>query len=388
MKILIINDNGIEVGGAETYLKNLKAHLLKQGHDVRVLTSKSDSQMESFGDYFFTGVNQESPFRIVPYIFNLSAYFRLKNVLKEFRPDVVHLHFIFYHTSPSVMLLLKKIPVVMTTHAHELLAPVGLRYSENCNHPFIGYCMKCTGFLKYYPERFKRFFFNKVATIDLFIAPSNYYKSLYSQAGYKPITTLHNGIQMKSESPPLNSNKHNLLYVGRLAEEKGVEYIIRALPLILKKFPDTNVIVVGDGPDMERLNKMSEKLLVSSHTTFTGKVKNDHVEKYYQQSTIVVVPSTYPDNLPTVCIEAMNCGRPIIAARIGGIPELVEDGRNGYLFEPKNSTQLAEKVIALFSDKEKLTQFGKKSRQMIEKFSIDTHTSKLLSLYKQVTKND
>src|SRR4051812_46892100 len=107
MRILIVNDNGVEIGGVETYLFHLKKELKTMGHEVRVLTSDITDGKESFSDYTYQGVNKDSLFRLFPYMFNYSAFKRLKAVIRDFKPDIVHLHFIFYHTSPSILLLLQ-----------------------------------------------------------------------------------------------------------------------------------------------------------------------------------------------------------------------------------------------------------------------------------------
>lgn len=388
MKILLVNDYGVEIGGAETYLKNLKRALKDQGHDVRVLTSKSPDGIPTFSDYTFQGLNVNSPFRLIPYMFNVDAYKKLKHILKEFNPDIVHLHFTFYHTSPSVLLALNNVPTVMTTHAHEIIAPVGVDYSPRCNHPFIGYCIKCTGPLKYFPEIIKRLFFRIFSKrINLFIAPSNYYADIHKKAGYSPVVTVYNGIEEKNDMKARNQNHQNILYVGRLAPEKGAEFPIRALPHIHKKFPEATVTIVGDGPERNNLKQLIKQLDLQDYVTLTGKVSNEETAAYYQNASLVVVPSTYPDNLPTVCIEAMNYGRALLVSNIGGLPELVRNGYNGYLFTPGSYHEIASKTIALFEDKKNLQRITDNSRKMITQFSMQTHMKKLVIQYESVIHN-
>lgn len=388
MKILLINDYGIEIGGAETYLKNLKKALVKEGHDVRVLTSASSKDIASFSDYTFKGLNIKSPLRLIPYIFNFDAYMKVKKILKDFKPDVVHMHFTFYHTSPSILFALKNIPLAMTTHAHEILAPVGINYSSQCKHSFIDYCIKCTGLIKYYPELIKRIIFKKLSKrINLFIAPSKYYTHIHKKAGYSPIVTIYNGIIEKKVYKPVNVNKQNILFIGRLAPEKGADTIVRAMPDILTALPNTKLTIVGDGPESNKLKSLIYEYKLENNIKMVGKIPNKKTSYFYEQATLVIVPSLYPDNLPTVCIEAMNNGRALLVSNKGGLPELVNNGKNGYLFEPENTKDLANKTVMILSDKEKLKRLSMTSKIMLKNFSMEKHLKELIAQYNTLCKN-
>lgn len=386
MRILLVNDNGFEVGGAETYLVNLKNELIKRGHTVKVMVSEPKDKSKSFGDYFFKGVNQQSKVRVLPYIFNLNSYLSIRKIINEFKPDIVHLNFIFYHTSPSVIISLKNIPTIMTTHAHEAIAPVGIPYTEKCNHPFVGYCVKCTGF-KYIPEKIKRLYFKIfVNNINTFISPSKYYAKLYTKAGYKPVRHLYNGINLTTKYSSINTATQNLLFVGRLAPEKGAKHCILAMPIILKKFPKAKLVIVGDGPEYEELKNLINTLSLQTCVRLVGKVDNRQTKKYYNNATIVLVTPTYPDNLPTVCIESMIAGKPIVGSKIGGIPELVDDKKTGFLVKSGDHKQIAEKVIKLFSNTDLLKQFSLRAKEKSNEFDIKRHINELEIIYRSVIK--
>ena len=384
MKILIVNDNGIEIGGVETYLINLKQELINKGHNVKILASRTDKRI-SFNDYSFKGLDISSKFRVFPYVFNLSSYFNIKKIIKEYKPDVVHLNFIFYHTSPSILLALRKIPTLMTLHAHELLAPVGINYTDKCKHPFIGYCIRCTGKTKYIPEIIKRIIFKILSrNIDMYIAPSKFYKSLYFNFGFKNIVQIYNGIRVNKNYKKVSLN-NNILYVGRLAPEKGTENLINAIYHLKDVIPNLKLKIVGDGPEYDRLSRLIGRYNLNSIIKLVGKVPNNKLSKFYNECSIVIVPSAYPDNLPTVCIEAMNYGRSIIASNIGGLPELIS--KNGVLVEPNNSIDLAKAIKKLLLNKRLLSKYSKQSRVMINKFNIDSNVVKILNLYQKLSNN-
>jgi len=385
MKILLINDYGAQVGGAETYIVNLKYGLEKHGHIVKIFTSDALPNKEHFYDYSFKAINQKSVFRLFPYIFNLWSFIKLKKVLFEYNPDIVHLHFIFYHTSPSILLLLKNIPTIMTCHSQETVSPVGLKYTNECTHTYLYSCRKCTGF-KYYPEILKRIIFRFLSiNIDLYIAPSHYYKKYFIKNDLKPIIHLYNGILRKPYVPIINFNQ--ILFVGRLTANKGAMYIVRAMSNILRFLPNTILTIVGTGPEEFNLKNEVKKLNLEKNVKFIGEISNISIAKYYIESSIVVALSDYPDNLPTVCLEAMSIGRPIIASRIGGLKELVRDKLSGYLIEPGNIAEISDKVVFLLKNKKILLEMSKCAREFSNNFDLNNHINKIETIYNSTINN-
>jgi glycosyltransferase involved in cell wall biosynthesis len=112
-----------------------------------------------------------------------------------------------------------------------------------------------------------------------------------------------------------------------------------------------------------------------------GWVDHSEIDAYYEKASIVIIPSVWPENFPTVCNEAMSVGRPVIGTRIGGIPEIIDDGVNGYLVEPQSPQQIAEKVLQLFLDKELLITLGRNARQKAETFSVEKYVENLETVY-------
>lgn len=383
MKILFINDYGFPEGGVESYIENLKKILEKKGHQVRIFSSDFHPEMRHFNDYEFKSINTNSLLRFVPYTFNLNSYFSLKKVIKKYKPDIVHLHYFFYHTSPSILLLLKDIPTVMTLHAHELISPMGVHTNKICKHSEFGYCPNCVGIPNYFIEKFKRFLFYILSNrINTFIAPSKYYEDLHKQFKLKNIKKVFNGISLFSFQK-LNHN-NCIAYVGRLTQEKGVQNLIKSIPLILKNIPNIKVYIVGSGPYYNELLLLSQNLKIKKNIFFINKVERKKLLEYYVKAEVVIMPSIWAETFGLVGIEAMSVGRPIIGSNVGGIPEWLDDGKTGYLVEPGNPEQIAEKVIMLLSNRKLLEQMGKNARKRAEQFSIEKHVEKLEKVYLEV----
>jgi len=383
MKILLINDYGFPEGGVESYIESLKKILEKKGHKVKIFTSNSHPELRHFNDYEYQFINTKSIFRFIPYIFNINSYFSLKKVLKEFKPDVIHLHYIFYHTSPSVLLLLKDIPTIMTLHAHEIIAPMGITINKMCKHSIIGYCPICVGIPNYIIEKFKRFIFHILSNnIDIYITPSNYYMDLHERYGLTNIQKVFNGINLFNYYKLYND--HCIVYAGRLTPGKGVQVLIKSIPLILKIVPDLKVYIIGSGPYYKELFLMAKNLRITNSVYFINKVERQELSTYYRKANVVIIPSIWTETFGLVGVEAMSTGRPVIGSRIGGIPEWLDDGKTGFLVDPGNSEQIAEKVIQLLSDRNLLEQMGKNARRKAKQFSIEKHVVEMEKVYTRV----
>jgi glycosyltransferase involved in cell wall biosynthesis len=179
-------------------------------------------------------------------------------------------------------------------------------------------------------------------------------------------------------------NNYNLLFVGRLEKVKGVEFLIKAIPLIIKVFPQSTLTIIGDGRDKTDLLNLTKKLQLEKYIQFIGWVEHKDIHTYYKKTSIVVIPSVWPENFPTVCNEAMSIGRPVIGTNVGGIPEIIDDGVNGYIVEPENPEQIAQNVIKLFLEENLLKGLGRNARKKAEEFSIERHLENLEKVYEEI----
>lgn len=390
LKILIINDKGYPFGGVEVRILNQKRELMRRGHVVKIFSSNFDYGKENFSDYRFSGFNEKSIIKWFNQIFNLRSYFKLKEILKEFKPDIIHIFNIYYQVSPSILKCLKNIPTIMSICSYEMICPIGAvpASSVKCNYKFGKKCLKCIGSFKgYYYEKVKqkiyKIFLNNV---DVFVAPSKNTKKNFKKQDFinSEVIYIYNGIKLLKYYEIKILKK--ILYVGRLSKEKGVEYLLNAMPLILIKQPKGRCDIIGDGPERERLERLVKNLKLSKNVKFHGKIAYEKVEEYYRRSTVVVIPSIWPEPFSLVGVEAMSVGRAVIGTNIGAIPEWLEDGRTGFLVEPKNSKDIANKIIKLFENQKLLKIIGKRAYIKSAQFSIEEYAKNLERLYEKIFK--
>jgi len=387
MKILIINDYGVKIGGTEDYILGLKRGLIERGHDVKILTSDCHLNKKFFSDYQFYSIDQESKFRWIPYLLNFKLKKQITKIIQEFNPDLIHLNNFLYHTSPIVLFLIKGIPSVMTVHDYQLICPLGTflpKQESLCLNKINKKCISCIGPVKFIIELLKRQLINQgIKNITRFITPSNYLKKQMELNGFGPVCTLYNGIKLFNYSSPPN---HKILsYFGRLSPEKGVDYLIRAMPKIISKFPDAKLEIIGDGPEREHLMELSKTLGLMGSVFFRGKIPHEKISKYYQDSSIIIVPSIWPEPFGLIGPEAMSVGRPVIASNMGGIPEWLENGKTGFLVPPMNQDAIAKKVIYLLGKPKLMKQVGINGRKKAEKeFDVNEYVKKIERIYLEV----
>jgi glycosyltransferase involved in cell wall biosynthesis len=363
---------------------------LDKGHSVKTLASDLGADRQHFNEYVFKSIHSASPFKLFLYLFNPSAFFMVKRVLKEYQPDIVHLH-TMHQVSPAVLFLLKKYPTVMTLHGPESFLRTLLIWFLQPSHfkheLYDKNDLTLVGRLTYFYFNYIQKFFYKFGLkhVDLFIAPSKYIQTL-AQVDVAPILHVPNFIELH-KFHELNNN-YNLLFVGRLEKVKGVEFLIQAMTLIRDVFPQVTLTIIGDGSYKSELLNLTKRLHLENRIRLVGWVDHSEIDAYYEKASIVIIPSVWPENFPTVCNEAMSVGRPVIGTRIGGIPEIIDDGINGYLVEPKNPEQIAEKVIKLFAESTLLITMGRNARKKAEQFSIEKYAKKIGKIYEEIIRKN
>lgn len=386
MKILIVNNLATMHGGAEAMIAQLKAGLVKEGHQVRVLCGNEKGNGAKIADVRFVTCSEHiSPLRPI-YLFNPFAIAALRKELRTFKPDVVHLHTIS-KASPFILPLLRDYPTALTLHDHSMFDPTRVEdvpLLEPYRKTFCDYFISKPS-LRFYLEKLRfgalRLFAGNVNTV---LACSDFYASCARDSGIFPhVTTLHNGIDLPASSPI--TSRWNVLFVGRLSEEKGVPVLVGAAGILRKTYSELQVDIVGGGRQMKRIKRMISKMELEDTVHLLGYKTSAEIAGLYQRSSLVAVPSMSPDNLPTVCIEAMGAGRPIVASRIGGLPELVEDGKTGFLVSPNDPQALAIGISRLLADPQLMEKMGKAGREKAEKeFAADPYIRNTLIEYDKI----
>ena len=400
MKILQVNKFNYQRGGAEKYFLDISAALAAAGHEVAIFSMRHPNNRPSpWEKYFVSNLDFRrnnlfdlirTPGRI---IYSLEARRKFARLLKDFQPDIIHLHNIYHQISPSILAPAKKrgIPVVMHLHDYKLFCPNYKLYTqgrvcERCHDGHYHHCLQ-------YRCLDDSFFRSLVASVemwthhrlckfyehgvDLFISPSEFAKKEAVRFAWpaEKITVLPNFAEQPGVEIAAKSGY--LLYFGRLGQEKGVDLILKAL----EDLPNHHLKIAGIGLEEESLQKMAKKAKIAGRVEFLGFKSGAELQTLVAQAQAVIVPSRWPENMPFSILEALSAGTPVVAARIGGLPEIIRDGENGFLFEAGTASDLAQKINLLASLPADIAALAKQS---VQHLSLERHRQDLLNIYQQV----
>ncbi len=192
------------------------------------------------------------------------------------------------------------------------------------------------------------------------------------------IRYIPNGVDSKLFTPEKKDNSLRkkygitgpfLLFIGRITEKKGISYLIEAMPEVKKQIPNAKLMIIGSGELEDSLKQLSSNLNVSNSIIFTGPITNKELPKYYASADLFIAPSITTkdgdrEGFPTVFLESMSSGTPVLTTKIDGIKEIIIEGKNGFLVDQKSSSQLADSIISLIKSKSKLSSTESFSRSL------------------------
>lgn len=383
--------------------------LEKAGNQVVYFAMQHPQNIETeYSRYFVCQVSLENPGEInwlnkvksgLNIIYSIEAKKKMEKLLFEQKPDLAHLHNIYHQISPSILPVLhqKGIPVVMSLHDYKLVCPnyklvTQGEVCEKCNsskyyqavlhkcvkNSFSASLLNC---MEMYIHKFLKLYEKNV---DLFISPSLFMREKLSEFGFdkSKIAYLPPWIKEIKLTPSYSSEDY-FLYFGRINREKGLETLIRAM----EKIKEGQLLVAGQGEEAEKLQRYVNENEIDN-VKFLGFMQREKLDELIRSSRFVVLPSEWYENSPSTVYESFALGKPVIGSRIGGIPELIEDGINGILFEPKSVDDLAEKIKYLYHHPLLAEKMGIAAREKIEeKYSEEEYYKKLLGLYDGLVKN-
>ncbi len=325
-------------------------------------------------------------------LYSFEAKSKIKKLLEIEKPDIVHLNNFAHQISPSILDVFAKhnIPTLMTMHDYKIVCPTYSMLAddnpcERCKDGryywcFLNRCTK-TSYLKSLLNTLEMYLHHKILhiydKIGVFISPSMFLKNKVKEMGFDgKVVYLPNFVRVEQFAPCYEPKENSIVYVGRLSHEKGVGTLLKAVRGL-----DIHLKIIGDGSLKESLKfkVKSEKL---DNVEFLGYRSGDDLKNEVRNSMALVIPSEWYENNPRSVIEAFALGKPAIGARIGGIPELVKDGKTGYTFESGNVEDLRDKIECLLKDPDSAIERGKNARRFVEEnLNPEKHYQKLMKIY-------
>lgn len=219
---------------------------------------------------------------------------------------------------------------------------------------------------------------------DVITAISTYLKKRAQRYGARNVLVIPNGIEiteLKAVERDMGKRvKHRIVCVARLSWEKGHKHLIEAFAYVIKNFSDARLVLVGDGDLESELKKQASELGIYEKISFRGRLSHQDALREMASAEVFVCPSLF-EGLGIVFLEAQGVGTPVIGTKVGGIPDVIEDGETGLLVEPKNSEKLAEAIEYMFDHEVKSEEMTREAQKRLSNFSWDSIAEKVADVY-------
>jgi glycosyltransferase involved in cell wall biosynthesis len=410
LRVLLINNCHYRRGGADVVYLNTGDLLESRGHDVAYFSTKSKYNYPThYDDYFVRDIdalklNFVEQLAYMPRkLYSRESSRNLRKVIAHFQPDIAHIHLYKGGLTASILPVLRKyrIPAVITLHDYSLLCPRNIMIDGEgkiCERCLTATKLNC---IRHRCNR-KNIYYSVINYIEFVInnnlfKPRNYFDRIISVSKFNylkhsahPLFNdrfihLYNFYPLLSQSRPETKRGAYFLFYGRLSPEKGVLTLINTWKRL-----DGNLKlkIIGGGTMSEQIkSEIAENKL--NNVEFLGFRKGEELFNLIRNSSFVLVPSEWYENNPLTIVEAYSAGKPVIGSNIGGIPELIIEGRTGYLFEMGDSAEFEEKIklASTLNDEQYLDMSETAYKFACDKFSEKTHYRDLLKIYGEVVNN-
>ena len=346
------------LAGTEIVTYNIAKYLAKMGHEVHVITLLDEGTQKKEVHKGFC-IHRIKLHYKVPFMSIMVYMNDIINHLKKIDPDVVQFQYLMTGWMVFLVKNFLRYPCVISGQGSDI----------------------------YTAYRFKKIILKLgLRNANAVIALTEDMKKEISKIHRREIFVIPNGINIDNYSENQSNGIYHgndekiILYVGTLRSIKGIKYLIKAMKIINQNCLNTKLLLVGDGKERKSLETLVDKLDLSKHIIFVGRVSNEDVSKYMISSDVFVLPSL-SEGFPVVIAEAMASGLPIVTTKIRGLPEIVKDGVNGFLVEPKNPDEIAEKVIHLLNNTEIAHTISENNKRDVKQYTWENIVKKLEDVY-------
>jgi len=401
MHVLSVLRDRWPLGGKQQYALDLAELLRAHGARVTWLTMGGASSEDTIV-LPRLAVNSPHPWARLgaacQRLYNRAACRAVQALARRARPNLAHLHD-HVHFSPALLDALADlgIPAVYTLHDFQLLCPVSVFFRQREGVP----CEACRGGRYHQAVRHRcshgRLANSAISALDnwlfdrrgaagkvaRFIAPSRFVRQKFVEFGWggeRIVVIPHPAPRAWAATPPPDDGP--ILCVARLWRQKGIHVLLEALARLGTH--DLPVVIAGDGPERTALMGRAAELGLAG-VRFVGSVDHDAIQSLYQQARWIVVPSLWPEVFGLVCVEAFASGRAVVASAIGGLPELITPGADGWLFPPGDAEALAERMDWMLRHPEAARAMGAAARRKAERdYAPEQHYQQIYELYQTV----
>ena len=366
MRILLVNDYATPTGGAELLMFALRDGLRQRGHDARLFsTSAQVGTGDRLADYECLGTT--SSFRTLLQSRNPWAARRLKQVLLEFQPQVVHVKVFLTQLSPSILPLLQTTPSLYYVAWYRPACPLGNKILPDggpCGDRYGIPCYRhgCLPLHDWLPLMMQMHQWRQWRHVfDRIVANSQATRQCLATEKIATDAVIECGVPVRSARSPLTSSP-TVVFAGRLVREKGVDVLLHAFSQVVDCCPDAQLLIAGDGPERDRLQTLITDLGLSKAVSLLGHLPREAMERRFDQAWVQAVPSRWAEPFGMVAAEAMMRGTAVIASGSGGLADIVQNGQTGFLIPPGDVDRLVAALLLILQDRSVAEKFGQAGR--------------------------
>jgi len=402
-RLLSINNYHYRRGGADVVYLEHGALFERLGWETAYFAMQHPKNLPSPWSEFFVdeielGGDYTLPMKVVKgvkAVYSFEARHKLRQLLSRFQPSIAHLHNIYHHISPAILSVLSNagIPIVLTAHDLKIACPnyrmlSGQQICERCKggnylHVVKQRCVHdslAASTIVAVEATVHTLLGSYRRHVDRIVVPSRFFLEKFVEWGWDRSRFVHipNYVDAAATTPRFEPGDY-FLYFGRLSFEKGVSTLIRAAASV-----GVALRIAGTGPDAEALKALAGEL--GANVTFLGFRTGEDLHAQVRDSRAVVLPSEWFENAPLSVLESFAAGKPVIGARIGGIPELVVPGRNGWLYDSANAEQLGAvlREVAAMPDPALAAIGGLAREDVARQFSREAYIAAVRTLYAEL----
>jgi glycosyltransferase involved in cell wall biosynthesis len=392
-------------GGVEIYVHELSKHFVGKGHRVFVVSMSTDS----YSSFIVDGVNYITvpikkiniaflSYSLQMFLFNVKAAIAVKKLNQKYNLNVIHAQFccgffysllrLFWRDNAKFVVTLHG---TMVDELKSHIKPIFLKNEMNEKRLKISSLLKSVGiFVSFFPLILIEYASLKFA--DGIIASS--YDTLRNAIRYyriekKIATVIYSGVnferfkvkERERETKKPQPDKFTVLYVGRADERKGIQFLIEAASILISKHQNIRFFLVGPRTEKYSLRPINQNL--KGFLVLTGKVSEQALTKYYLMSDVFVLPSLY-EGFGLVVIEAFAAGKPVIAFKVGSLPELIQNGENGILLKAFDVNGLARAIETLMKNNSLRMKMGFQAKETAKKFTWSATSNKTMNFYMKI----
>jgi glycosyltransferase involved in cell wall biosynthesis len=367
MKVAMLGGYSPEkpVGGVQVHIGRLAYHLSQiEGIELHLITFGSKKKVIKTGNLRIHVLR-----RWLPWYFYLPfEVMILRREILKINPDIVHAHESCMPYSTAAALLSKKFPTLLTVH---MVIKEWVKLD--------GESSILTRLITLPNEKYV------LSKIQNIIAVSPYIKDLIGDMTQSKVYVVPNGVDFGDVEniQQYELDGHIIFYMGMLLKVKGVDILIKAIPMIKKSIPDVYLLIAGTGEEKTNLKNLVNELNIEKNVKFLSWVSGKEKYSYYKSADVCILPSRF-EGFGIALLEAMVCEKPVVASNVGGIPYIVEDGIIGFLFEPDKVDDLANKMIILLKDEKLRKRMGDAGREKAKEFTWERVAEKTMQTYQEV----